>query len=95
MVEITQADRKAAAAFILTMYGNRLAGDMERRKAVSAGKRDFDRFVQAFAAHRLAERERCARVAESYSFWQGSSNLACPHTRGWIAAAIRSDENTR
>lgn len=49
---------------------------------------------EAAWAATAAERERCARVAESYSFWQSSSNPACPHTRDWIAAAIRSDEDT-
>ena len=53
---MTQADRKAAARLVSKM------GDTIRALNILSGNLDDAPEVQAFAAHRIAERERCARV---------------------------------
>lgn len=54
-VEVTQADRKGAAPAIKYL---------KRRLILSP---DCEAAIyEAFARHRLAERERCAKVAETY-----------------------------
>ena len=48
MTEVSQADRDAACGLTGGQYWNE----------VKRGKRDGDQLVQAFARHRIAERER-------------------------------------
>lgn len=50
MVEVTREDREAAAAAFYC-------------KPLLDAKHNTDRRVQAFARHRIAERERCAGIA--------------------------------
>ena len=61
MVEVTHADRKAAARLVSKM------GDTIRALNITCGNLDDAPEVQAFAAHRIAERERCARVVEKFT----------------------------
>lgn len=59
-VPVTQEDRDAAAAF----YGPYLArpGEVLVTAHMRAGKIDESPLIQAFAAHRAAEQERCMRI---------------------------------
>lgn len=84
MVEVTQADREAAADAYHTCYEDVL--NSAWMDALIAGKHDDDPLVRAFAANRLAERERCARVAEDWTMdWTRES----AHVPSDIAQAIR------
>ena len=56
MGEVTQADREAAARLVSKM------GDTIRALNITCGNLDDAPEVQAFARHRIAERERCARI---------------------------------
>jgi hypothetical protein len=89
-VEITQADREAAARWAKMQSRHQQAANMRR------GSCDTAPLVQAFAHHRqaavAAERERCAKVA---STWYPDEEAAgCPaewqDASQGIAAAIRS-----
>lgn len=83
MVEVTQADRKAAAQLVSKM------GDTIRALNILSGNLDDAPEVQAFAVHRIAERERCARVAEDWTMdWTRES----AHIPSDIAQAIRIGE---
>lgn len=62
MVEVTQADREAAAS-ALDMNPNSMT--WERLTAAHRTPTQIwqaNRVAQAFATHRIAERERCARI---------------------------------
>ena len=68
MVEVTQADREAAAdvldevCSLIEHNGIGQAADLIRD-----GEYDEHPCVQRIAAHRIAERERCARVVEKFT----------------------------
>jgi len=72
LLPVEQSDRELAYGMIFSA---------QTASEVLNGNRDDHAFVQAFARHRLAERERCAKVAEG-SLWLD--------TRHAIASAIRS-----
>ena len=79
LVEVTQADIEAAHAMV---RGWPLAAQMSTY--------DPQALYQAFARHRIAERERCAKVAEELEcvHWE----CTCSQAASTIAAAIRGDE---
>lgn len=68
MVAVTPEDREAAVSYLFSY-----ASDVERTGAgwvgddcrwLLSGQNDSDRTIQALARHRIAERERCAKVAD-------------------------------
>lgn len=62
MIDVEQCDREAAADWLAADDD---APDMLHfASVIRAGGDDGHSLVQAFARHRLAERERCAKVAE-------------------------------
>lgn len=94
---ITQSDREAAADFYRSAWHLFRPGDYDRAMKDAAqivdGYCDYWRMVQAFARHaeqaRLAERERCARLAEDWTMdWTRES----AHIPSDIAQAIRSTQ---
>jgi len=88
MHKVTQADREAVALLFEALDGKVSV----RAINVRLGHVDALDTVQAFAAHRLAERERCAGVAEAVPAfidkWDGRASF-----RARIAAAIRSQDD--
>lgn len=65
-VEVTQEDREQAGACYARMTGR---GGCEATHAdIINGRADDSVLVQAFARHRLAERERCAKVVGRMAF---------------------------
>lgn len=60
--EVTQADREAAVNWFAAQH----AYGVSFMEDVRTGGQDGNDLVRAFARHRLAERERCAKVAETY-----------------------------
>ncbi|MDF2382439.1 hypothetical protein JMG10_13235 [Nostoc ellipsosporum NOK] len=61
-VAVEQRDRDAAAALMAIMGRTFLPGIISD---VLAGRADDHPYIKAFARNRLAERNRCARVAET------------------------------
>jgi len=104
VVEVSQSARDAAGDFVRMLLASR--HEISKSAfPYRTGELDGSPLVQAFAAAEQrgharsdAERaalvaevvERCAKVAENYHFWQGSSDLADGHTKEWIATAIRA-----
>lgn len=88
MVEVTQADREAAADVldeVCSLIDHNGIGQVA--DLIRDGEYDEHPCVQRIAAHRLAERERCARVAEDWTMdWTRES----AHVPSDIAQAIRS-----
>lgn len=76
LVEVTQADRDAAADYLIAAYPE--AARDPRVRAVREGKMDGDPVVQAIARHRIASEARWKAVAEelagSLGTIQGSGN---------------------
>lgn len=66
MVEVIQADRERAAPFGIG-HGWISGRDFSADYMILNGHWDDKPIVQAFAAHRLDERERCAKVAEDHA----------------------------
>lgn len=67
---VTQADREDAAAGILArliqIHGGEQPWMDASTQSMRLGEQDDHPEVQAFARHRLAEQERCARVADEH-----------------------------
>lgn len=87
--EPNEADRRAAADWLCAHHGFDRSGQAWVDWVARGGDQhryaiDFRavRLAQAFAAHRLAERERCAKVLEreavQYSDHVRNSDEACP-----------------
>lgn len=65
MVEVIQIDRDAAARIVRWLNLSRVSGHQQHyAEMIEAGHQDGDEIVRECARHRLAERERCCRVAE-------------------------------
>lgn len=87
-VKVEQCDRDAAADCGGTLGWAQWAIDMTR-----SGKNDHWPSVQAFARHRLTERERCAVIAEKQfdaREWHPELRRAGANIAGEIRTNIRS-----
>jgi hypothetical protein len=89
MVEVTQADRDLV--FSLCYPAARSELEKLALEYIRDGKGDDAEAVQQVAAHREAERERCARIAESFNVTPAFDLPCSPFDRTEaIAQAIRS-----
>lgn len=84
--EVTKEDRAAAWPHRPSCYKDDINTNVNWRDGI------YDRLdvIQAFARHRLAERERCAKVAEdtiNAMRGSGESDLRCARHR--VVTAIR------
>src|SRR3954468_12787147 len=84
-VPVSPDDRTSAASLFALIHGDGAPGVAGMR----SGAADDGLFVQAFARHRIAEREACAKVAEKYGGDYESTTSPVCRTRRNIAAAIR------
>lgn len=84
MVEVTQADRDAGAQTYADIDGT-FPIDTVFRDELLSGLHDDDPLIQAFAAHRIAERERCIRIMQDR--FPGYANA-----KDKIAEILRSGE---
>jgi len=75
MHKVTQADRDAAAPFILP----------GRMQGFFVGENDANPVVQVFAAHRIAERDRCLQIARGLACGDYSYDMACADISAQIA----------
>jgi len=92
MVEVTQADREAAADLYLALDGDLPTHEItEEADRHRRGDRDHTAPVQAFARHRIAERERNAGKCEHLSRKTGSELVGQAFMRA--AQAIREQSN--
>jgi hypothetical protein len=105
IVEVTQADRDAAAALMVALFTGLpdLENDLRWSGPVKNGEDDTYPFVQAFARHRIAEREACAKVVDAFEAEENSVayekrqagrddsfNCARASAANRLAAAIRA-----
>jgi hypothetical protein len=84
-VNVEQCDREAAYGAYFECYED-TPNDLWL-EALRAGKHDDDPQVQLLARHRIAERERCAKIVEARV--EPSWHLAAKNAAYVIARAIR------
>lgn len=75
MVDVTQADREAAADYVAANFSDQ--GGMAARVRSGAEPHTFPMLVQAFAAHRLAAEARAEKLVEALEGWADWHRKAC------------------
>jgi len=89
MLEVEQADREAAAWHYLSLAGPPFTeNDVVVGKEYQRGDHDTHGTVQAFAAQRVAERKRCAFIANRIGRDYGEDEVGWSECAETIAAAI-------
>lgn len=89
MNEVEQIDREAAAHQYLALVGPPFSpADVAMAAQHQQGHFDTHESVQSFAAHRLAERKRCAFVANRIGRDYGEDEVGWSECAETIAAAI-------
>lgn len=84
--KVEQCDREAAADFRDDVWGYPTSAKFRN------GSEDSHRLVQAFAAARIAERERCATIADAYADEKDVMAMSACFTP--VVASYREGERT-
>lgn len=88
---VEQCDRVAAAAYMKLIRSSRWSVD-----GIFDGSCDNSYIVRAFTDHRLAERERCAGIAQADKGMTKDGNMDYgPNVAARIAAAIMDTPDAR